>query len=51
VIAGFEAAWRFFGGVFKVVIPDNLKPVIDQADHTEPRFTWETSGAPRPVPA
>ena len=21
VIAGFEAAWAFFGGVFKVVIP------------------------------
>jgi transposase len=38
VIAGFEAAWRFYGGVFKVVIPDNLKPIIDQADPTEPRF-------------
>ena len=38
VIAGFEAAWAFYDGVFKVVIPDNLKPVIDQADHTEPRF-------------
>jgi transposase len=25
VIAGFEAAWAFFGGVFRVVIPDNLK--------------------------
>ena len=24
VIAGCEAAWRFFDGVFKVVIPDNL---------------------------
>jgi hypothetical protein len=24
VIAGFEAAWAFFGGVFKVVIPDNM---------------------------
>jgi hypothetical protein len=22
VITGFEAAWRFFGGVFAVVIPD-----------------------------
>jgi transposase len=38
VIAGFEAAWVFFGGVFKVAIPDNLKPIIDQADATEPRF-------------
>jgi transposase len=25
VIAGFDAAWVFFGGVFRVVIPDNLK--------------------------
>jgi len=24
VIAGCEAAWRFFGGVFRVLIPDNL---------------------------
>jgi hypothetical protein len=24
VIAGFEAAWAFFGGVFKVVIPENV---------------------------
>jgi transposase len=38
VIGGFEAAWVFFGGVFKVIIPDNLKPIIDQADALEPRF-------------
>jgi transposase len=38
VIVGFEAAWAFFNGVFKVIIPDNLKPIIDQADPTEPRF-------------
>lgn len=38
VIAGFEAAWGFFGGVFAVVIPDNLKAVVDQASATEPRF-------------
>jgi transposase len=38
VIAGFEAAWDFFGGVFKVVIPDNVKAIVDQADNTEPRF-------------
>jgi len=25
VIEGFEQAWRFFGGVFAVVIPDSLK--------------------------
>lgn len=32
VIAGCEAAWPFFGGVFRVVIPDNLKPVVTSAD-------------------
>jgi transposase len=38
VIAGFEAAWEFFGGVFKVVIPDNLAAVVEHADGLEPRF-------------
>lgn len=38
VIAGFEAAWVFFNGVFKVIIPDNLKAIVDQADNIEPRF-------------
>jgi transposase len=38
VIEGFEAAWEFFGGVFKVVIPDNLKAVVDKADATAPRI-------------
>ena len=38
VIAGFEAAWAFFGGVFKVVIPDNMSAVVDRAHPTEPRF-------------
>jgi transposase len=38
VIAGFDAAWAFFGGVFAVVIPDNLKPVVDRADALDPRF-------------
>ncbi len=38
VIEGFEAAWAFFGGVFAVVIPDNLTPVVDKADPLEPRF-------------
>lgn len=39
VIEGCEAAWRFFGGVFKVVIPDNLSPVVAEADVVTPRFT------------
>jgi transposase len=38
VIAGFDAAWAFYGGVFAVIIPDNLKPIVDRADALEPRF-------------
>ena len=39
VIAGCQAAWEFFGGVFAVLIPDNLKPVIAAADAVNPRLT------------
>src|SRR3954451_19749665 len=39
VIAGCEAAWEFFGGVFKVLIPDNLTPVVPKADAINPRFS------------
>jgi transposase len=39
VIAGCEAAWVFFGGVFKVLIPDNLTPVVGKADALTPRFS------------
>ncbi len=38
VIAGFEAAWAFYGGVFATVIPDNLKAIVDQANPLEPRL-------------
>ncbi len=38
VIAGFEAAWAFFGGVFATVIPDNMKTIVDQADPLAPRL-------------
>jgi hypothetical protein len=38
VIAGFEAAWVFFGGVFAVVIPDNMAAVVDKAHPLEPRL-------------
>ena len=38
VIAGFEAAWVFYGGVFATVIPDNLKAIVDRADRLEPRL-------------
>jgi hypothetical protein len=36
VIAGCEAAWAFFGGTFKVLVPDNLSPVVSKADRLEP---------------
>lgn len=39
VIAGCEAAWGFFGGAFKVLIPDNLKPVVTDADPVNPRLS------------
>jgi transposase len=38
VIEGFEVAWRFFGGVFATVIPDNMATIVDKANPTEPRF-------------
>ncbi len=39
VIAGCQAAWVYFGGVFKVLVPDNLKPVVAQSDAVNPSFT------------
>ena len=38
VIEGCEAAWRFFGGCFRTLIPDNLSAVVDDADPLEPRL-------------
>lgn len=38
VIAGFETAWAYFGGVFAVVIPDNMKSIVIKAENTAPRF-------------
>jgi len=39
MIDGCEAAWGFFGGCFKVLIPDNLKAVVTAADAVNPRFS------------
>lgn len=39
VIEGCEQAWSFFGGVFPVLIPDNLKAVVARADPLKPKFT------------
>jgi transposase len=38
-IGGCEAAWVFFGGVFKVLIPDNAPAIVADADAVNPRFT------------
>jgi transposase len=39
LVAGCEAAWAFFGGVFKVIVPDNASPIVADADAVNPRFT------------
>ena len=38
-IEACEAAWEFFGGMFHVLIPDNTKAIILQADPLAPRVT------------
>jgi transposase len=38
-IEACEAAWAFFHGVFRVLIPDNTKTIVQRADPLEPRFT------------
>jgi hypothetical protein len=38
VIAGFEAAWLYFGGVLPVVIPDNMASIVVKAENIAPRF-------------
>jgi transposase len=32
VIEGLDAAWKFFGGMTKTIVPDNTKAIVDQAD-------------------
>ncbi len=38
VVAGCEAAWEFYDGVFGTVVPDNMKAIVDGAHSTEPRL-------------
>jgi len=38
-IEACEAAWEFYGGVFRTLIPDNTKAIVQDADPLEPRFT------------
>ena len=37
-IEACEAAWEFFGGIFKVLLPDNTKAIVQRADPLEPRI-------------
>jgi transposase len=39
LIAGCEAAWEFFGGVFRVLVPDNASAIVADADAVNPRST------------
>ena len=38
-IEACEAAWEFFGGVFKVLISDNTKAIVTKADPLSPKLT------------
>jgi len=37
-IEACEAAWEFFGGVFRVLIPDNTKVIVELADPLSPKI-------------
>jgi transposase len=37
-IEACEAAWAYFQGVFRVLIPDNTKAIVQHADPLEPRL-------------
>jgi transposase len=37
-IEACEAAWEFFGGVFRVLLPDNTKVIVQSADPLQPLF-------------
>ncbi|MEN8184505.1 MAG: IS21 family transposase [Myxococcota bacterium] len=39
VVDGLEQAWDFFGGVFPVLLPDNMKAIVKKADPVNPQFT------------
>lgn len=39
MVEGFERAWTFFGGVFRVVVLENARTVITHADPCSPTLT------------
>ncbi len=38
-IEACEAAWEFYGGVFRTMLPDNTRTIVHEADALEPRIT------------
>ena len=38
-IEACEAAWEFFGGIFRVLIPDNTKAIVQRYDPLQPFLT------------
>lgn len=38
-IEACEAAWEFYDGIFHVLVPDNTKTIINEADPLEPKVT------------
>jgi transposase len=38
-IEACEAAWEYFGGIFRVIIPDNTKAIVAKADPVAPQIT------------
>jgi transposase len=37
-IEACEAAWEFYGGVFRVLVPDNTKAIVQKADPLQPKL-------------
>src|SRR3954466_10133921 len=44
VVKGCEAAWRFFRGAFKVLVPDNMKPVVTGRRSAQPDVQRRLAG-------
>jgi hypothetical protein len=40
-IEACEAAWEYFGGVFKAVIPDNTKTIVNEADPLDAKLVLD----------
>jgi len=38
-IEACEAAWEYYGGIFHILIPDNTKAIVAEADPVAPRIT------------